>query len=388
MISIRLHTCLQQCLIILILGCLFACTESDNTQLTLVRSGVNIKLPLDSTTLPYSKVAFNAWFNGTHYYYYLSEGQNTIHEFDLGRSTQTNRLVLAMNGPNGVGNVKGFRMLSRDSLIIVNRSSELFFVNSKGVVTKKIDYSLTQDGIETTPAKSISSVRQQIETIGDSILLLTQLPGGNWKLLTNEDFNRLRVCLQINLNTNEIRFLPLTYPKDLMIDGFKGVYFSRLFENNKFLYSFEGDNNVYVTSDHLSYSKITPVGSNLFQEVPVDNSSTLEEYLALGVRNPRYLSIIYDPYRKIYYRFVYPGYDFKKGDELYRLLQFLPRLAIIILDENLAKIGEVVLPDNTFLRDNYFVNKDGLYLSINHPESDSLNDDFLAFERLEISSVD
>lgn len=374
-------------IVILILSGLTACTESSNRPLTLIQSGEILRLPLDSLTLPYSKVGFDEWFNDIHYYYYLSEGQNIIHEFDLSRLKQTNRITLAMNGPHGVGDVKGFRVLSRDSLIVVNRASELFFVNSKGEVSRKIDYSFTRKGIETTPTKSISSFRQQIETVGDSILLLTQLPGGNWRLLSNEDANNLKICLQVNINTKEIKFLSLTYPKDYMIDGLKGLYFSRLYNGNNYIYSFEGDHNIYTTSDHISFSKAIDAGSSLFNEIPVNTTSGIDEYLAHGVKSPRYLSIIYDPFRKLYYRFAYPGYNFEEGEDKYKLVQFLPKLSIIILDENFDKVGESALPDNTFLRDNYFVSKDGLYLSINHPDGKNLNDDFLAFERLEISSL-
>lgn len=99
-----------------------------------------------------------------------------------------------------------------------------------------------------------------------------------------------------------------------------------------------------------------------------------------SVKNPRYLSIVYDKYRNCYYRFFKPGYNIKKNEDPELFLEYPYQFSIIVLDENLNVKGETLMPPEKYDPFMFFIAPDGLYLALhcNHPE---YNPDSLMFER-------
>ena len=102
-----------------------------------------------------------------------------------------------------------------------------------------------------------------------------------------------------------------------------------------------------------------------------------------------YGSILYDPYRKVYYRFAFGGREEevpmnKVLDEL-----LYPKIqSIIVLDSNFKKIDELILPQNKYVLKLSFIKEDGLYVSTYNPKSDSIVENEWGFRKFVLKKGD
>lgn len=87
------------------------------------------------------------------------------------------------------------------------------------------------------------------------------------------------------------------------------------------------------------------------------------------MNNPSYEGILYDKYRKVYYRFArLPLPEYKKGDRGNR-----KPLVVIILDENLQYLGEYLMPTVVeYFSTNAFVSERGLNIQVISDNEDVL----------------
>ena len=97
---------------------------------------------------------------------------------------------------------------------------------------------------------------------------------------------------------------------------------------------------------------------------------------------PFYGNIIYDKYRKVYYRIVYPQTEYNNVENFVDMWQFGRSLfSIMILDEDFNAVGETLFPENEFRSDLMFVLEDGLYISSSHYKNPIYDEDRLVFKR-------
>lgn len=104
-----------------------------------------------------------------------------------------------------------------------------------------------------------------------------------------------------------------------------------------------------------------------------------------NVHYSQYMDIIYDKYRKVYYRLFLTGIDIEKDSKNLNEEYLNPKvMSIITLDEHFNKIGEDVFPNHDFML-SYFVAPDGLYMSSDNVLSEGYNEDSLTFTKLELT---
>ena len=94
---------------------------------------------------------------------------------------------------------------------------------------------------------------------------------------------------------------------------------------------------------------------------------------------PDYSKIMYDKFRKVYYRFAFPGNEYSNEPNLRQKAIYRPYFSIIILDENFNILGETVVTRNTFHERSSFINKDGLYISESHVLNPNFDENKLFF---------
>lgn len=385
-----LHSARTNSIIIffLILGC-----ATDNktgtsiNQVSLAITDTVLKIPIDTLTFPQSGCSY--YFsskNGANFLTYLNKKFNEIHFYCLDSKKLAFKVRTDIDGPNGIGSkIRGFWVHNLDSIYVTPKARKIILVlNRKGEVIDKIDYN-NYDFMEDSRNKlnkmmSFYSRPNMPLIILNNSLFISMFPAGNWNEISQEEVNDIDLTFQLRTDQNSIKSLNLNYP----ISTFKknNFEFSRIYGNNNFVYSFNADHNIYVSNNHKEY-RLHPAKSQYFdhfESYPRNGSS--QDYFMKRVTNPAYLRILYDPYRDAYYRIAYPGYEVQKNDNLRELIKYIPRFSIIILDSNFSKIGEVMMPMNTFDVSDVFVNEEGLYISENHIMNKSFNPDFLSFRLL------
>ncbi|GAH75481.1 unnamed protein product, partial [marine sediment metagenome] len=93
-----------------------------------------------------------------------------------------------------------------------------------------------------------------------------------------------------------------------------------------------------------------------------------------------YINFYYDKYRNVFYRFVTPGIEVDKSDNIRDLIEYKPVFSIMILDADLQVIGEELMPRDKYNSSMAFVGKEGLYISTNHIRNPDFSADYLRFE--------
>ena len=190
------------------------------------------------------------------------------------------------------------------------------------------------------------------------------------------------------MDTHKMTALPFVYPEypgsDLKLKKYGlETAFSRCYDQKHFIYSFYYDENIYVTSvDHQTIQKI-PVKSEYVNKITLPGEQTAQPIDFC--ENSWYGNMLYDKYRKVYYRIAYPKTTIEKGIRPMELLAFgRKNFSIIILDKNFNKIGETLFPDYTYNPGIMFIDEDGLYISDSHYLNPNFNDDILSFRKFDL----
>jgi hypothetical protein len=336
-------------------------------------------IPIDSSTLPQTKALFSFVENSKNFIGYLNKNEILI--FNLENRRLTKRILLEKEGVNGLGIVRGFWYLNKDSIFITSSGNKnIFLINDSGEVINKYAYAKTYNN-ETTGVTfySRSNINTPLIKIG-SKLYLTNYVLGNYNTLSQDDLSAYPVCVELNIETGESQFLPMKFPDDLWIKGKQEPSFARIFNGQEFIDSWRYYDKILVTRNHKDVSKKTVKSSSFDRLKPKPSFIDLFEYVKYLVESPAYLNIIYDEFNDLYYMFFYPGIEIEAGQDVMKLWDNLPVFSVIILNSQFEKVGEVEMPRNTYFIENYFVTEKGLHLSRNHPLNRDFDENFLSFD--------
>ncbi|MDR2145114.1 MAG: DUF4221 domain-containing protein [Tannerella sp.] len=313
--------------------------------------------------------------------------QNTSNQllfYDLNTEDFLYKIQLEREGPNGISRPSGYYIEDLNNIYITSSMPRILYkIDSTGTVIQKIPYGKTDSGYEIISQSSWSTVYTPLVFI-DSKLYLSQHP---WQ---GNPVSKTPLCVVID-TLNQSYVLPYPFPP-LIEDGElftapDATSFSRIFNGKEFVYSFFSDENIHVANIGHTDVRKYKIKSQYIGKIVIKNISISDMYEHAKFRygNPLYGNLIYDPYRKLYYRFAYPGVDLENGPDYISLTALgRKKFSIIILDKNFNVVGETMFPEWVYCPSVMFVSRDGLYICNNHPMSSSFNEDILSFECFEV----
>lgn len=175
--------------------------------------------------------------------------------------------------------------------------------------------------------------------------------------------------------------LPLTY-SILTKDELEAndTRFSRIFDGEKFVYSFYSSEDIVVASADHSEVKRLKVKSQ-YIDSPTQVQEHSEKGPKLNLELARYGDLLYDPYREVYYRFAYPKVELEDnirwwGKAVYGRKKF----SVMVLDKEFNVVGETLFPEAVYNSYVFFVHKDGLYISKDYQMLYGDSEDDMTFE--------
>lgn len=377
-------------LIFLIFTCAEKSVEIENSGIytsTLEITSNKLEISIDNRTSFQSGCIRSFQEANTSYLVFLNHKEDEIQFYDLEKRKLSHRVGLQADGPIGVNkSIFSFQIVSLDSIYVTAFDRKLYLINRLGKVLNSIDYINQNVGMPVGTINLSSSLYNNLVFRNNKIVAFTG-PVGDITSFDQAYLDHQYVELSMDPQGVEFEMLPMTYPKDYVKDGIKSFEVSREYVDNKFIYSFSADHNLYVTSDFKIINKKF-AASEYFKEIQsLPKDMDISKYKEHLIDNFSYRSIVYDKYRKVYYRFCNLSYEVSEGDNLDELLQNRPRQSIIILDKELNKIGETLLPEKTFKADNFFIAKEGLYLSNNSIYNSKLNKNLLSFTLLKLKRI-
>jgi hypothetical protein len=344
--------------------------ENDSAMLIVTDT---LLLPLDSITSPgvvsneqyitFQNKSSLAFLNFVSHYLYF---------YDLHNGMLEKTISLDSLGLSPEDDVQGFCMISRDSFLIYSykKSRWALLHEQRGKLAQgdigldKHSFFTVYPFVTTYAPMLYDRKNNQVHFIGPSTAL------GDYR-----DKQR-NVLISLNLQTGQTTN-HVTYPEIYWnanwggLTGFERLSYCNNPTEGLLVFSFMADNEVtiYNLQTQRTYKAsapsrfFSPLKSFDFHPMLVDfHKQKIEQYYADSFA---YLNIVYDPFRKMYYRFTdFPATSGQKHN------------SIILLTDQFQRIGEVVLPAGKYNINNYFVSEAGFFLK----RKDTHNDEFLVYD--------
>ena len=332
---------------------------------------------------------------GNEYFTFQNGEANEILIFDMKSGQLLKKIRIDYEGANGVTRFIGYYINSLDEIYLSRPDKcEIILIDGNGNIKKKYNYESTDDGQMLIPGFFSTIIYTPLVFIEE----LMYIPQDLNPMLSDKMLERSSVTITIDTLTNGVKNLPMRFPPIVSVEDVKNhktvgneFSYSRCFNGRQFVYSFFYDEDIYITNpEHDSIftrkakskyiDKVSPLGyqpDNLIQS----NKIKCEV--------PMYRNLIYDEYREVYYRLVYPQTEMEKNEDYYEVFQFGRKaFSIIILNKDFEIIGETLFPEYTYVSGMMFVRKDGLYISDSHYKNPSFNENVLSFRRFELKNIE
>jgi hypothetical protein len=340
------------------------------------------RFEIDSAVAPTSDAIFNYQdTEGQEYLIYFNDLQNSLLFFSLKTREIVKEVSLNFEGPNGVGNVRGFHVQSFDSIFITPSGGGIIhLVNGNGSLLETYNYNNHPSFSGTF--KSRSKLSTPLVKVGN-LLYILQFPPSPYNQIPVEKFENASLGFTIDLLSNEVVSLDSKYPGEYWDNGYYPPYLARQFDGKSFVYCFNYSSTIYA--NELGTSNLIPhklkLGIPPFDE---HNLNTIEESIRYRLKSPWIVNLLYDKYREIYYLIYYPGDPDQHVSDYQNFSSQISKFRIYVLDKEFRKIGYKVLGNSRYLVDNMFVASEGLFISLNNEFSDLMDEDYLKFQLFKI----
>lgn len=368
--------------------------KSENSQKYLEESSNVKRLLLDSGTNIYEGMNFYVDSNDVAYITVLNTRPGYYIDFyRLDSCCFTRRLFIDVQKNN----------LSSLQTHAVTSTGDIYVGNALPPCVCKLDnngdvfawYDFTEvEGVARTHLATFFSMDNYKPIVTDKGKVVCPLEYTQYLLGVDVDRNDVPVALLIDTATSITQRTSLVFP-DLykgseVMSSFKAH--SRVFDGEKYVYSFEEFSNLFVTTDFKTFNTID-AESRLIGEVnnePLDGTNHSDnEFANASYTKAEYGSVIFDEYRDVFYRLCYA--KSKKSEDIdlmnmeeYRLSK--GDFSIQIFDKELNLLGETMFEAGKYAPRIFFLDKDGLWLSENNVFRDDISEDELVFRCLELKN--
>lgn len=304
---------------------------------------------------------------------------SSIEIFDLKDGKNIKSIKFLDDGPNSIGMFGGFTIKSIDSIFtatITPPGISLFDFNSKKLKSYKVpDFD--------QPFQSLFSFNTAPFLIESNLIHFSYPYFTDFWGTSFDDFDKFSHAFIFDIEGETFTKLPLHYPLKFWEKGKKRTEFSWLTLGDSIIISPFFDENVWIFSKKIGQkiAEIRLESKNLnefayFSELPEGNEGIIKE-----LNSGSFTEFLYDPYRKLIYRFYQlpidpDNYEF----DVYNLLSNAPNIGIMVLNEKLEVLGEVVFKDFKIDSHSTFVGKKGLYVSKNNENSMEFDENFLKYD--------
>lgn len=377
---------------LLIFICLLSCSSPKKDSCILIASSDSLVFKLNPQTSMFIKALFPYTDKrGREYLTFQNNIEPEILWYDMSSQEYIRTIRIDKEGANGISNFVGFYIHSDDEIYIPEGMRNMInVVDKEGKILRKIAYKDTDKGKRAIPFNCLSFPYTPLYIINDKICL-PQSPnmGLGDRIVEDSPVTLILDTVKRSLTEFDLRFPKVKSSVELR-GATLGVEmgYSHIYNGKDFVYSFFFDEDIYVVSLDGKVKNKIKVKSKYINKIyegkklPNDVTDLYKTLCSI----PMYGNLVYDKYREIYYRFVYPQTELEKGNygDIWQLGR--SKFSIIILDKDFNILGETLFPLNTYASNHFFIRKDGLYISTSFVRNPNYNDDKLCFTRFDLIS--
>ncbi len=369
---------LSAIVIIVLTYLFFSCEQQGESSQSLylydLKVSETLKIPIDSTT-NFQSLYLDYYQDPTtqkKYLAYLSVTDSDIHFYDLERKNLGFKIETQDDGPEKVNSIDAFLIKNLDSVYMVSAVSNIAsLINQRGKLLKtyNLNFSPLHVFVWVDNYKRLAFLTSNKLIIHKAPFLYTNKPG-IW------DYN---IGFAYHTDVDSVRvdsiFKYTGLPSQKIHGGAHTRFGFTADDRGNYIYSFCMDDTLYIT-DFQGDTQKYQAKSKYVGEIPAmkENASN-DEVRIFYMTQYAYRHIIYDSFRKVYYRFV-----LHPTDETSKDFDHGKPFSVIILNENFKKVGETQIFKEKYAYTNFFVAPEGLYISKNHPENPEADEDYLSFD--------
>lgn len=343
----------------------------------LVKSEKKKEFKLDAET------GYNAFYIYTfkddkdrEYLSFLNYRSNQILFYDLNTCDFLFKIEMDREGANGISLISGYYIKNFDNMYVSSYSFPgLIKIDTTERIIQKIPYGVTPEGYKVVPSYTPASHPCIPPILIGSDIYITQSAAEHIY-----PANKTPLSIAIDTTNQTYKQVAFTYGDALTDEHYTQAgetRFSRIFDGTHFVYSFYADEHIYIAPvDHSKIEKVK-VKSKYIDKIelknpPGDANAGAKQNLEMA----RYGDLIYDEYRDVYYRFVYPDTELDPNKQWIKAAVFgRKKFSVIVLDKEFNIIGETLFPESMYNSYVFFVNHEGLYISadyqINYDQSEN-----------------
>lgn len=365
---------------------LVACNSTQNDICHLVPTQDSLVFELNPQTSMFIKyLSLYTDEKGVEYLTFQNNIEPEILWYDMNTQKHVRTIKLDREGGNGVGMFCGYNINSEDEIYIPETMRPMIdVVNSKGDIIRKIEYNKASLGKSVIPFMCSCFPYRSIYFLDSKMYIPQTLNPRLPDAMKDSPVTLILDTINNTLVESEIRF-----PQIMSTDELKGntlgveSYYSYCYNGKDLVYSFFFDEDIYVVSLDGSIQRMVKVKSKYLDEI-YNGKKTPSDIAKTLCSIPMYGNLIYDKYREVYYRFVYPETELAEGNyvDIWQLGR--SNFSIIVLDKDFKILGETLLPENTYASSLFFIREDGLYISTSFVKNPNYNDDQLCFRRFDL----
>ncbi|MDR2909952.1 MAG: DUF4221 domain-containing protein [Bacteroidales bacterium] len=322
---------------------------------------------------------------------FLNPYKNAIFFYDYENGILVDKIEYEKEGPDGILSPAGYFIKSMDSVYVYNKARfELALTDSLGHVKQRISLIGNSSGYEWTmyyPQYFFYTVNPLFEANGKLVLT-----GMSPFSIADSLIGKFKFTANVDIKSGNVEFMH-TYPEELYGSGaiWDGEFYTQahpvLSPDGELIHSFPVSHDVYVARRGVEDYKTVYAGSNTAGTInSIDNRGgrvSNEDILPHILQYDFYNGIMYDTYRKVYYRLMLQGIP----NATVNTSVFEKPVVVIIMDEQFNYMGETVLgPWQEWNWQNSFVTPEGLVMEYFNPDLDS-EEEYLTLKTFTIEKM-
>ncbi|MFV0248930.1 MAG: hypothetical protein ACK5H1_08215, partial [Tenacibaculum sp.] len=315
--------------------------------------------------------------------------QSLLDIYDWDKKKLLEKIPIEPSGINRVTNFQGFYFpITKDSLLFPVTIGRIYIMKNREVVLKKYFNNYNQGFVF-----YVTNSNPIIKHKNDAILyaITSKHTRSTPEVFLNRDLTKY------SLKKDTLVHLNIDYPdfftdKCWSSDQYKPIFTKK----NNYLYVLFGaggkviqynlDSDKIINRIPLPKSKFvdwsTPKPLNKCGEYAMPTSWVQD------AQKPIHYALKYDKYKDIFYKITHlPVKDIdieRKGIIRGQKNANIKPISLMVLDNKLRVIDEIKLPAKTYDARDFFVSKQGLYISVNNELSPKFNEDALRFDLFEL----
>jgi len=340
-------------------------------------------VPTDTLTIPigyrsdvYSRYVKTCNIGNIPYLGVVNENTNELEFYALSEKGDDFKVRFQLDGPNAVGQLKAFEVISDSTLLIASTYRiRLYVTDFEGNLEKTIETgNTTRKG---KPFVQIYNTNQPLvyDKSRNDFYVYTRVDTdyngpGQW---SGTMF--LKIPGMRDESSRHVVKLPSHF--DELVHGAYFSHSSHVLADDRYLiFGISFYNNILVYDLEKGELFEKEAGSKAFGDALPWESPNMDGHEEFYITSNSYRELAYDEQNKLLYRLAYQRVDYTGPDGLRRNWDNkLP--SVIIINSDFEKVGEVDLPANTIYTRMYFTYNGKLYLSLNHPDNNPSEDEMV-----------